>query len=142
MLKNLDPILTGELLVLLDELEPGQWLAVIAGTAPVPGISEEQLVIDLGEHSLEAVTQAVLSVLPLDTRMTPILFLDNGHSLPDAAFAVSGLACDAERRRVPMDVCDAEEFRATALEAAAVLRTAASGEPAAFLLRKGALGAA
>jgi L-fucose mutarotase/ribose pyranase (RbsD/FucU family) len=95
VLKNLDPILTGELLVLLDDLEPGQWLAVTAGTAPTPGIGEDHVVVDLGAHSLEAVTQAVLTVLPLDTRMTPILFLDNGGSLPDAAFAVSGLAVDA-----------------------------------------------
>jgi L-fucose mutarotase len=142
MLKNLDPIPTGELLVLLDDLEPGQWLALIAGTAPVPGISQDHDGVDLGVHSLEAVTPAVLTVLPLDTRMTPILFLDDGHGeLPDAACAVSGLACDAELRRVPLDVCDAEEFRATALEEAAVLRTARSGEQAALLLRKGALGA-
>jgi L-fucose mutarotase len=145
MLKNLDPILTGALLSILDEMEPGEWLTVTAGPVKTPGLNEGHTVVDLSDTSVEAATQALLSVLPLDTAEAPIAYLDDldaQQELPDVVFAVCGIAADAELRRVPMSRLDEHDFRAIAVDATATIRTDRFGESAAFLLRKGELVAA
>ncbi|GAA4161716.1 hypothetical protein GCM10022286_19730 [Gryllotalpicola daejeonensis] len=145
MLKNLDPILSGSLLAVLDEMEPGEWLTLTAGPVRTPGLNEGHTVIDLSEKSVEATTQALLSVLPLDHAEAPIAYLDDldAHDeLPDVVFAVCGIAADAELRRVSMSRLDEDDFHALAADAAATIRTDRFGEPAAFLLRKGELVAA
>ena len=144
MLKNLDPMLTGPLLRVLDAMAPGEWLALTAGPASGLGLNEGHTVIDLSGVAIEAAAQALLSVLPLDRSETPIAYLNEtgpagglADGLPDVACAVCGIAADAELRRVPMSSLCGGEFRALAACAAATVRTDSAGVAAAFLLRKG-----
>jgi L-fucose mutarotase len=139
VLKNLDPLLTGALLALLDGMEPGQWLTLTAGR-PGASVPDGQPVADLSAVSTESAVSAILSVLPLDTAGAPIVYLDRpdaGADLPDVVFAVCGIASDAELRRVPMSRLDDADFALLAAQSALTVHSAAGGEPAAFLLRKG-----
>lgn len=145
MLKNLDPMLTGPLLSVLDAMEPGEWLALTSGPMRTMAPNEGHTVIDLADVAIESATQALLSVLPLDRSQTPIAYLDETDAageLPDVAFAVSGIASDAELRRVPMSTLGEGDFRMLAANAAVTVRTSRDGDTAAFLLRKGELIAA
>ena len=140
MLKNLDPILSGTLLSVLDGMEPGQWLTLTAGPIATPAGDSGHTVIDLGGVSTEAAVAAILSVLPLDNDGAPIVYLDSAEAadeLPDIVFAVCGIAADAELRRVPMSRLDADCFGVLAQQSALTVRSHESGESAAFLLRKG-----
>ncbi|GAA4170839.1 RbsD/FucU domain-containing protein [Gryllotalpicola koreensis] len=142
MLKNLDPVLSGDLLVTLDEMQPGEWLVLTSGTGPIMVPNEGHTVIDLAATSIEGVAAAVLSVFPLDAAGAPIVFLDDldgREELPDMVFAISGIAADAELRRVPMSTLGEREFRHLAADAAATVRADIAGEPGSFLLRKGDL---
>ena len=140
MLKNLDPLLTGPLLSVLDAMEPGQWLTLTAGPIKTPTPDEGHTVVDLTGVSTEAATQALLSVLWLDATGVPIVYLDDANTaeeLPDVVFAVCGIAADAELRRVPMSRLDKRDFGMLAAHATITVRSNSAGEPAAFLLRKG-----
>ena len=140
MLKNLDPLLTGPLLSVLDAMEAGQWLTLTAGPIEPPARNEGHTVVDLSEISTEAATQALLSVLWLDTTGVPIVYLDDtdaAEELPDVVFAVCGIAADAELRRVPMSRLDENDFAVLARQSALTVHSSCSGDAAAFLLRKG-----
>ena len=140
MLKNVDPLLTGSLLSALDRMEPGQWLTLTAGPIIMPAAAGSP-VIDLTAASTEVVVTALFSVLPLDVSEAPIVYLDTAPAsgdLPDVVFAVCGLASDAERRPVPMSRLDDEDFARLAAQSVLTVRSSCVGDPAAFLLRKGA----
>jgi len=140
VLKNLDPILTGSLLSVLDSMAPGQWLTLTAGAITTPNSGPDHTVIDLADVSTEAATAAILSVLPLDTDGAPIVYLDTEDAsadLPDVVFAVCGIAADAELRRVPMSRLGEDDFALLARQSTLTVRSHALGEAAAFLLRKG-----
>lgn len=140
MLKNLDPILSGTLLSVLDGMQPGQWLTLTAGPIAAPGAGPDHTVVDLSDFSTEAAVAAILSVLPLDRTGAPIAYLDRADAadeLPDVVFAVCGIAADAELRRVPMSRLDESDFATLAGKSRLTIRSHANGEAAAFLLRKG-----
>lgn len=140
MLKNLDPILSGTLLSVLDGMRPGQWLTLTAGPIATPASGPGHRVIELADSSTEAAVAAILSVLPLDRNGAPIVYLDDADEtdeLPDVVFAVCGIAADAELRRVPMSRLDADDFALLARQSKITVRASCDGEPAAFLLRKG-----
>jgi L-fucose mutarotase len=140
VLKNLDPILSGALLSVLDGMQPGQWLTLTAGSVAVPQAGPSHTVIDLSDVSTEAAAAAILSVLPLDHSGAPIVYLDSADvtdELPDVVFAVCGIAADAELRRVPMSRLDATDFALLARQSELTVRSNSEGEPSAFLLRKG-----
>ena len=139
MLKNLSPLLSGALLSALDSMHDGDTLTLVGS-----GYPEEEIispVIHLGEVSTEAAADAILSVLPLDSEdPSPITFLDladEPYDVPDVAFAVNGIASDAELRRVPMARLELDEFVALARLSAITVRVGSDAPPCAFLLRKG-----
>jgi L-fucose mutarotase len=143
VLKNLDPILSGTLLSVLDGMEPGQWLTLTAGSIATPAGDSSHTVVDLGGVSTEAAVAAILSVLPLNRDGAPIVYLDSAEGaddLPDIVFAVCGIAADAELRRVPMSRLDADCFGVLAQQSPVTVRSHEGGESAAFLLRKGGAG--
>jgi Fucose dissimilation pathway protein FucU len=140
LLKNLSPLLSGALLSVLDSMNEGDLLTLVGS-----GYPEEEIVspvIDLGEVSTEAAADAILSVMPLDeTDPSPIAFYDCSGAfdeLPDIAFAVNGIASDAELRRVPMRQFEKESFIALARHSVATVRVGSDAPPCAFVLRKGA----
>ena len=64
MLKNIDPVLRGELLKALDELGHGEEFALVDQNFPSYGVGVE--VIDLGGIDSSRAAQAIFSVFPLD----------------------------------------------------------------------------
>ncbi len=67
MLKGLDPLLTPELLMRLCAMGHGEWVAVVDANFTADFLSQGKPVVRLPGHSLERVSRAVLSVLPLAT---------------------------------------------------------------------------
>ncbi|NNC13294.1 hypothetical protein HII28_15590 [Planctomonas sp. JC2975] len=92
MLKNLSPIVSGALLRALDETPSSAWIAIVSPEHDAPhGIR-------VAHDSVEEVVTALLTVTPLDDD-APIV-IEGEHDLEDIAFAVAGLAADAEGHRV------------------------------------------
>ena len=65
MLKGLDPLLTPELLMHLCAMGHGEWVAVVDANFTADLLSHGKPVVRIPGHSLERVSRAVLSVLPL-----------------------------------------------------------------------------
>lgn len=65
MLKGIDPLLSGDLLKVLDDMGHGDQLALVDRNFPC--YSSGRPVIRLGEVSILRAAQALLSVLPLDS---------------------------------------------------------------------------
>ncbi len=135
MLKNLSPLLSGALLSALDSYPCRQRLSrrIIDHAHRPPG----------EDVTTEAAAEAILSVFPLDTAdPSPIVFLDlagEPYDVPDVAFAVNGIASDAELRRIPMTRLDLEPFVELASHSAVIVRVGSDAPPCAFLFRRGTL---
>jgi L-fucose mutarotase len=72
MLKGLDPLLTPELLQHLCAMGHGEWVAVVDANFTADYLSQGRIpVVRIPGHSLERVSQAVLSVFPLATDVVP-----------------------------------------------------------------------
>ncbi len=65
MLKGLDPLLTPELLMHLCAMGHGEWVAVVDANFTADFLGKGRALVRLPGHSLERVSQAVLSVFPL-----------------------------------------------------------------------------
>lgn len=139
LLKNLSPLLSGALLSALDSMKDGDLLTLVGS-----GYPEERIVspvIHLGEVTTEAAADAILSVMSLDCHdPAPIAFLDLTNTyddLPEVAFAVNGIASDAELRRVNMKRLELDEFVLLASSSVITVRVGSNAPPCAFVLRKG-----
>ena len=142
MLKNLSPLLSGALLSALDAMKDGETLTLVGSGYPEEALTAP--LVHLGEDvTTEAAAEAILSVFPLDTAdPSPILFLDladEPYEVPDVAFAVNGIASDAELRRIPMTRLELDPFVALASRSAVIVRVGSDAPPCAFLFRRGAL---
>lgn len=138
MLKNLSPLLTGELLVALDELPAGADLLIVADSTPLGPATQ---VVRVPGASIESVAEAVLSVIPLDSLgPAPIAFHDAlaREELPDVAFAVAGIASDAEVRRVAFDIPTDDDWDARSAHAALAIRVGHADGTSAVRLTRGA----
>ena len=65
MLKGIDPLLSGELLRILDDMGHGDQLMLVDRN--YPAVSSGRPVVRLGEASILRAATAILSVLPLDS---------------------------------------------------------------------------
>lgn len=65
MLKGIDPLLSGELLRILDEMGHGDELALVDRN--YPAAASGRPVVRLGEVTVTRAAQAILSVFPLDS---------------------------------------------------------------------------
>ncbi len=65
MLKGIDPLLTPELLMHLSAMGHGEWVAVVDANFTADWLAGGKPLVRLPGHSLERVSRAVLSVLPL-----------------------------------------------------------------------------
>lgn len=81
MLKGIDPLLTPELLMHLCAMGHGEWVAVVDANFTANFLSQGKPVVRIPGHSLERVSQAVLSVFPLATDVAqPAAFMRVCHS--------------------------------------------------------------
>ena len=137
MLPNPDPVLDDDVLSALDAMSSGELLMVAAGDYPRERCG--RLIFEFPAVSTaEAVTQLLVG-FPLDREGAPLAYCDEpwfDDGLPDAAFAVSSAAADAERRRVSMTRLPAERFHALAASAPVTVLVDRLGSSAAFLLRR------
>nr|WP_308468330.1 hypothetical protein [Glaciibacter superstes] len=97
----------------------------------------------MGEATMEAAAIAILSIMPLGKgEESPIVFLDASAEegeLPDVAFAVRGIAADAELRRVTMACLEPDAFAGLAEHSKLTVVAGDDTSSTAFLLQKGAL---
>ena len=109
MLKGIDPILTPELLMHLSAMGHGEWVAVVDANFTADWLSHGKPVVRLPGLSLERVSQAVLSVLPLA--------VDVPH--PAAYMQVSGSAAGhrTPAQQAVVNLVVAEGFQASQVEA-------------------------
>jgi L-fucose mutarotase len=142
LLKNLSPLLSGALLSALDAMKDGETLTLVGSGYPEQEITTP--VVTLGDDvTTEAAAEAILSVFPLDQEdAAPIVFLDladEPYDVPDVAFAVNGIASDAELRRVPMTRVELDSFLQLARHSTVTVRVGSDAPPCAFLFHRGAL---
>ncbi len=76
MLKGIDPILTPELLMHLCAMGHGEWVAVVDANFTADFLAQGKPLVRLPGLSLLRVSQAVLSVFPLDASVAqPVAFM-------------------------------------------------------------------
>lgn len=140
MLKGIDPLLSGDLLKILDDMGHGDVLALVdrnypAYTAGVP-------VVRIGTDILTA-TRAVLSVFPLDSfvdqpigRMGPQDSPGDQNATQDAVLAA---ASEADGRALTFEAIPRFEFYERAADVFAVVQTLETAPYCDFLLTKGVI---
>ena len=138
MLKGIDPLLSGELLRVLDQMGHGDRLLVVDRN--YPAYSHGVPVIRVDSDVLSAIV-AVLSVFPLDTfiespieRMGP---QDDPHAINVAQQAVLEAARAVDDRHLEFGVHPRMAFYAAGASAFAVVQTRETAPYCEFILTKG-----
>ena len=139
MLKNLSPVLSGGLLPALHSLRSGESIALVSASYPLPATAATH---DVRGANIESVADGIFSVLPLLNDATvPTLSCwlsdSSDDDAVDIAFAVNGLASDAERRRVSMSTLDDHEVVGAMIQASVVVRVESDATPWVFIIRAG-----
>ncbi len=79
MLKGIDPLLTPELLMHLSAMGHGEWVAVVETNFTADFLARGKPLVRLPGHSLLRVTEAILSVFPLDRDVAkPVGYMHHG----------------------------------------------------------------
>lgn len=142
MLKGIDPLLSGELLRILDDMGHGDRLLIVDRN--YPAASSGKPVVRLGEATIVRAMTAVLSVLPLDSFIEhPLerMEVDADPSITTPVQdAVLALARRAESRRdLEYGVIPRLEFYQRAQAAYAVVHTLDAVPFGCFILHKGVI---
>jgi len=141
MLKGIDPLLSGDLLKILDEMGHGDQLLLVDRNYPAAASGKP--VIRLGEVGVLRAAKAILSVYPLDSfiehpleRMEVEDDPNKTTSLQDELLA---LACGAEARDLEFGVIPRLDFYQRAKQAYAVVHTLEDQPYGCFILHKGVI---
>jgi L-fucose mutarotase len=139
MLKGIDPLLSGELLKILDEMGHGDDL--ILADRNFPSFSAGKPVVSLGEVTTTRAARAILSVFPLDTFVDQPLGrmeAENDASLVlEAHTEVLDVATPAHGAHLDFEVIPRFDFYARSRSAFAVVKTLDIRPYACFVLKKG-----
>ena len=139
MLKGIDPLLSGDLLKVLDDMGHGDELVICDSN--FPAYSTGRPIIRLGEVSSTRAVEAVLSVFPLDTFVPhPLgrMEVDSDPSRTTTRSAdVLAAAIAAEGRELEIAAIPRHDFYARAAKAYAVIHTLESEGYNNFILTKG-----
>lgn len=139
MLKNVHPLLTGELLSLLDRMGHGDVLALVDRNFPAYRYSAP--VIDCRGASTEQAAEALLSVFPLDGFVEECVHrmeVDGApHEVTEATAALQRVADAAEGGPVTIGSVERFAFYDAAKEAYAFVQTGETVPYSCYLLRKG-----
>ncbi len=112
MLKGIDPLLTPELLMHLCAMGHGEWVAVVDGNFTADWLAKGKPVVRLPGHSLERVSQAVLSVFPLAQDVAqPAGYMQHSQLPPGERTAAQSafVACVQQAEGLPADKVEAIE---------------------------------
>jgi len=139
MLIGIDPLLSGELLKILDEMGHGDQLLVVDRNYPAAASGKP--VIRLGEVTAVRAITAILSVLPLDSFVElPLarMEVDNDPAIvTDAQAEVLAIARVATARALEFDVVPRFDFYDRAKSVYAVVHTLDATPYGCFMLHKG-----
>jgi L-fucose mutarotase len=141
MLKGIDPLLSGDLLRILDDMGHGDRLLLVDRN--YPAVASGKPVIRLGEASILRAATAILSVLPLDSFVErPIERMEvDGDPLrtTPAQDDLIALASRIEGRDLEYAVVPRLQFYERAAEAFAVVHTLDAQPYGCFILHKGVI---
>ena len=139
MLKGVDPLLSGELLAILDDMGHGDQLALVDRN--FPAVSSGRPVVRLGEVSILRAAEAILSVLPLDSFQPHPLERMEVEDDPARTTAVQDelltLASRVEGRDLEYGVIRRLDFYQRVKSVFAVVHTLDSVPYGCFVLHKG-----
>jgi L-fucose mutarotase len=137
MLIGIDPLLSGELLKLLDEMGHGDELAVVDSN--YPAFTSGRPVVQLGDVSATRAVEAILSVIPLDesTRFPLECMRSEEGTLTGGQLDVLAVARRGHRSDLEPDLVDRFEFYQRATAVSAIVRTLDARPYNCFILRKG-----
>ncbi len=139
MLKNIDPILTGELLLLLDRMGHGDILGIVDRN--FPAYRYDAPVVDMRGSNLAAAAQAILHVFPLDAFVnSPIRRMeidDKPEEIHHVSATLQELADSLEGRTVRVEGVERFEFYRQAERAFAFVQTGETVGYSCYLMQKG-----
>jgi L-fucose mutarotase len=138
MLKNVDPLLTGELLAILSDMGHGDEVVIVDANFPAAAVARRLVRLPL--ISATDTLEAVLSVFPLDDFVelpAAAMRTPDGRAPVYDAFEASMDA--AEGRGIGMELIDRFAFYDRAKEAYAVIATGERRLYANVILKKGVL---
>lgn len=141
MLKNIDPLLSPELLHALAKMGHGDTFALVDRN--FPAYQPDRPVIRLDGVDTNKALEAILSVFPLDTFVDePIArmgVVDDPDSVPEVAADTQRIANEAEGREIAVRVVERHAFYDEAKNAAFVVATGETRSYGCFFLTKGVL---
>lgn len=141
MLKNIDPLLSPELLHALAKMGHGDFFAIVDRN--FPAYQAERPVVRLDGVDTNAALEAILSVFPLDTFVDePIArmgVVDDPDSVPEVAADTQRIANEAEGREIGVRVVERHAFYEETRNCAFVLATGETRSYGCFFLTKGVL---
>lgn len=141
MLKGVDPLLSGDLLKILDDMGHGDQLLLVDRNYPAAASGKP--VIRLGEASILRAAQAILSVFPLDSFIAhPLERMevdDDPSKTTSTQDALLELACASEGRDLEFGVIPRLSFYDRAKSAYAVVHTLDAQPYGCFILHKGVI---
>ncbi len=141
MLKRIDPLLSGDLLKILDDMGHGDELLIVDRNYPAAASGKQ--VIRLGEVGVLRAAKAILSVYPLDSFIDhPLERMEveddpvKTTSLQDELLA---LATQSEGRDLEYGIIPRLDFYERAKQAYAVVHTLEDQPYGCFILHKGVI---
>jgi L-fucose mutarotase len=141
MLKGIDPLLSGDLLKILDDMGHGDQLLLVDRNYPAAASGKP--VIRLGEVGIRRAVKAILSVYPLDSFMEHPLermeVEDDPLKTTSLQDDVLSLAIESEDRELEFGVIPRLDFYQRAKGAYAVVHTLEDQPYGCFILHKGVI---
>lgn len=141
MLKGIDPLLSGDLLKILDDMGHGDLLLLVDRNYPAAASGKP--VIRLGEASIVRAASAILSVFPLDSFVEhPLERMEvdgDPTTTTSTQDALLALASEMEGRPLEFEVVPRLEFYERASSAYAVVHTLDALPYGCFILHKGVI---
>lgn len=139
MLKNVNPLLTGSLLQLLDEMGHGDVLGLVDRNFPAYRYGVD--VIDLRAADTAAAATALLSIFPLDSFVNDPIRRMEIDGKPDeittATTALGQAASAEEDREIQIVGVERFAFYERAAEAMLIIQTGETVPYSCYLLKKG-----
>lgn len=146
MLKGLDPILTPDLLHVLQAMGHGDDLVICDRNHPAETIARETTLgkcLTLFGADIPRATRAILSLMPLDTFVeTPVMrmaVVEDPQRLVPAHLAMQTVCNEMEGRIIAIGAYERFDFYAAAKRSFAIVQTSDPGPYGCFILRKGVL---
>jgi L-fucose mutarotase len=146
MLKNIDPIISAELIHVLMLMGHGDDLVICDINHPAVTIARETTygtLVSLTGCTIPAATKAILSLMPLDTFVEQPVMRMKVVGDPDGQVPIFAemqrVLDESEGKPVNMGAYERFDFYAAAKKSFAIVRTSDPGPYGCFILRKGVI---